>query len=55
MNREVGLGSHSLFHSSPIPNIVINHIVSVDVMHHTKKKKFCIFIPVVKFLPNCHF
>ena len=45
MNREVGLGSHSLSHSSPIPNIVMtqmSQMVSVDVIvnrHEWWKKK----------------
>ena len=34
MNREVGLGSHSLSHS------LINHTVSVDVKHR-KRRRYC--------------
>ena len=40
MNREVGMGSHSLSHSSPVPNkhfdlkSLINYAISVDVKHH---------------------
>ena len=35
MNREVGLGSHSLSH---FPPSLISHKVSVDVKHHGEKE-----------------
>ena len=55
MKREAGLAlSESLIPYSILPLSLINHAVSGDIMHR-EKKKFCIFIPVVKFLPNCHF
>ena len=37
MKREVGLGSHSLSLSSPVPTV--SHIVSVDVKHNERRKK----------------
>ena len=36
MNREDGLGSHSLTH---FPQCLINHTVSVDVKHHERRMK----------------
>ena len=35
VNREVGLGSHSLSHSPP-SIILISHIFFVDVKHHER-------------------
>ena len=37
VNREVGPGSHSLSHSSPVPSIVVSHAISVDVKHREKR------------------
>ena len=37
VNREVGPGSHSLSHSSPVP-LMISHIVFVEVKRHKRKK-----------------
>ena len=40
MNWEVGMGSHSLSHSSPVPpkhfdlKSLINYAISVEVKHH---------------------
>ena len=34
VNREVGLGSCSLSHSSPV---VLSHTVSVDLKHHERR------------------
>ena len=42
MKREVGLGSHSLSHSSPIPNIVMSQMVSVDVIvNRHERRRLC--------------
>ena len=45
MNREVGLGYHSLIPPPhPTPLYLISHMVSVDAKHHERRKHVFIYI-----------
>ena len=49
MKREVGLGSHSLSHSS---TSLISHTVFVDGKHHERREESLAGLPVPFFPPS---